>query len=428
MDITNASRSWKKYCCSVVLMMMPIPLFAQGVAITGVGPSNRAVGGVGVAMTTDATGALHTNPATISSVEGNEADLGLEMVWMNTKLGSSLSSVGLSGEVESSADELYVPSLGVVWGADDTDWTFGVGAFGVAGFSADYEPSATSPISAPPQFGGLGNIIGSMRMFQVVPTVAYQVSDDVSIGFAPTLSIAQVRIEPMIFGPAQPNGTYTTHVDESTTYGGGFQVGVLWKYDENIQFGGALKSPQWFEDFDYTSMTTAGGSRSDSITIEYPMIASLGVGYSGACGWTFGVDTRYFFYSDAAGFGDAGFRPDGSSRGLGWDNVFAVAVGAEYAITDDLQWRVGYSFNENPISAAVVSLNAGTPLIQQHGISTGFGYRLTSDTTLSLATIYVPSEKLGGPLQSPFGEVPGSEVEIEVDYSFSVAAGVSYQF
>lgn len=411
----------------VFLFVLPTLLSAQGVAINGVGSVNRAMGSAGVATGSDSIGALHWNPASISELESGHIDAGLEVVWMNTKLSSSVPT-GMSGSEESTSDELYVPSFGFVSQDTGSKLRYGLGAYAIGGFSTDYNVSTSSPISAPPSFGGLGPIGARARIFQIAPTVAYEVSDTFSIGIAPTLTLAEIRMEPYVVGSIQADGTYPTGVEDSTTYGGGFQVGALWSPTNVLSVGASFKSEQWFEDFDYSAMNSAGQRISDSYDFEYPMITSLGVSYTGIPALTLAADVRYFFYGSASGFKEEGYNADGSLRGLGWDDVFAIALGAQYDLTDCMSFRLGYAYNENPISSAVASANIATPLIQQHNLSAGMGFQLRDDLSLSLAAVYVPSESLSGVIQTPLGAIPGSEVGLEIDYVLSVISGLHYQF
>ncbi len=61
-----------------------------GIALSGAGADNRAMGGASTAAPLDASGALYWNPAGITGLQGSEANLGLEGLWPHAKLSSSL--------------------------------------------------------------------------------------------------------------------------------------------------------------------------------------------------------------------------------------------------------------------------------------------------------------------------------------------------
>jgi hypothetical protein len=57
----------------------------------------------------------------------------------------------------------------------------------------------------------------------------------------------------------------------------------------------------------------------------------------------------------------------------GGDSVFAVALGAQYELTDRVALRMGYLANENPIPDIATLFNVQLPTINQHQISVGGG-------------------------------------------------------
>src|SRR5262249_57195635 len=70
---------------------LALPARAEiGFLLSGVGPVNRSMGGASVAAPLDANGALYWNPASISGLERTEGDLGLELVYPQERLSSSV--------------------------------------------------------------------------------------------------------------------------------------------------------------------------------------------------------------------------------------------------------------------------------------------------------------------------------------------------
>ena len=68
-----------------------MPARAQiGVFFTGAGPINRSMGGTAVAAPIDSIGSLFWNPATSSALPSSSLDFGVEMLWPQTTLSSSL--------------------------------------------------------------------------------------------------------------------------------------------------------------------------------------------------------------------------------------------------------------------------------------------------------------------------------------------------
>src|SRR5262245_38282761 len=80
-----------KSAALVVLALAAPPAQAQiGILFTGAGPVNRSMGGASTAAPLDASGALYWNPASISGLAGSSIDFGVELLYPQTRLASSV--------------------------------------------------------------------------------------------------------------------------------------------------------------------------------------------------------------------------------------------------------------------------------------------------------------------------------------------------
>jgi long-chain fatty acid transport protein len=398
---------------------------AQGVALPAAGAINQSMGGAAVAAPLDAMGALYWNPAGISGLECSEMSFGLGLLLPTTDLSSSLAAgslaqgfppIGLQGSNRSNAGVCPLPTAAYVQKLEDSDLTFGVGMFGIGGFSTNYPASASNPLLMPPPPNGLGvgHIYAHLEILQVVPTVAYQLTDRLSIGVSPTIDIARLAIDPAFFSapddgnldgfPTYPSGTATSYA-----WGAGIHVGLFYKAPYwNLGF--SLKSPQWFEDFRANSSDEIGQPRVLKSEFDFPMIASWGVAYTGFERWVLASDFRYFDYRNTNGFRSAGFNGDGSVTGLGWKNIFGMASGAQYQATDCWFLRMGYAYNQDPVGNEAAFFNVASPLITQHVLSVGSSYRFTHNCMFSISYSHAFQNRVTGPIETPAGPIPGSSV------------------
>jgi long-chain fatty acid transport protein len=420
------------------------PAFGQaGLVLTGAGPVNRSMGGAATAAPIDATGALYWNPATTTALPGSSIDFGVELLLPHTTLSSSLPAnslglgippIGLSGSDRSDAGAFALPSMAVVYRPEDSLFTFGLGIFPVGGFGVNYAASTTNPILTPqPPVGlGFGALYAQLAVLQVAPTVAVQLTDRLSFGIGPTVNLATLSADPF-FGaaPDDANGdgfaTYPSATHSRVTWGGGFQAGLFLKLDEGWQLGASIKSPQWFEDFRWQSTNEIGGAREVSFHFDFPMITSVGVGYTGFDNWILAADFRYVDFRNTAGFRQSGFAPDGAVQGLGWRSIFAMALGAQYQATDCLSLRAGYTFNQNPISDAQSSFNSQSPTILMHAVYVGLSYKVSDALSLSLAYAHGFENAIDGPLVTPLGSVPGTSVRSQASAD-TLLFGASVRF
>lgn len=426
--MTNASRSWAQvFLCTLIGcsgLTLANKAWGQGVYIPSVGPINQSMGGASVAAPIDAIGSLAWNPAAISGLPQSEVAFGLGLVLPTTSLSSAIPGFGLAGTSDSEPGVAPVPTIGLVHHLADSPWTLGLGIFGVGGFSANYAASNTNPILMPQPnagmpLGGLGRIFAQAQIFQIVPTVSYAFSERFSIGFAPTITLAGLIADPMVFAPpndANGDGFFTYGPGSGTrmAWGGGFQVGAYLTTESCWNWGLSYKSPQWMEPFRYNSQDELGGPTFAEVNFDLPSIFSLGLSYTGFERWLFATDFRYFDYANTTGFGDQGFRPDGAVAGLGWDSVFSFSQGVQYQCTDNLTLRTGYTFNTNPISDEKTMFNVASSLIIQHWYSLGATYRWNECISTTVAWTHGFENEVTGPLQTPAGPVAGTSVTTRV--------------
>src|SRR5437016_2209860 len=73
--------------------VMPAPA-QNGILFTGAGPVNRSMGGASTAAPIDASGAMFWNPATIGALPGSSIDIGVELLYPQTRLSSFVPASG----------------------------------------------------------------------------------------------------------------------------------------------------------------------------------------------------------------------------------------------------------------------------------------------------------------------------------------------
>jgi long-chain fatty acid transport protein len=267
---------------------------------------------------------------------------------------------------------------------------------------------------------------------QIAPTIACQLTGRLSIGFSPTVTMANIGATSLILAPPDDaNGDMfaTYPAGEGTRYhwGAGFQIGLFYQGDNCWNFGASLKSRQWMEDIRFHSQNELGAPRRIALDIDYPLIVSLGTAYYGWERFVFACDVRYFDYANTPGFEDSGFGPDGAARGLGWRSIWSVAAGAQYELTDRLPLRIGYSFGQNPIPEENAFFNIASALITEHIVYCGASYRMAENWKLDLAYFHAFENSLTGPYQSPFGAIPGTSVTSTVSAD-GILAGASVRY
>jgi long-chain fatty acid transport protein len=415
---------------------------AQGFILSGAGPVNRSMGGASVAAPLDATGALYWNPATMSGLDSSQLDFGAEILYPRETISSRIpaNAIGpgspagpMSGSTQGDAGVFMLPTAGFVFKPEGSPWAFGLGLFPLGGFGTNTPGSASNPIlSSPPPHGyGLGPIASNLQILELAPEVSYQITDRLSVGFGPTIGAQQFTLNPgVLFTPAVNEYGVLSYPEATNTrfyWGGGVQAGLYWKATDDWNFGASFKSPMWFESYRYQSSLESGQPRTVSLNVDTPMIVSIGTSYTGIDRLTLALDLRYLDFNTSALFNSAGFNSTGALAGLGWTQVFALALGGQYQLTEKLSVRAGYTYNTNPIPAKYTAINVASPLIFQHQLTLGASYQLTEKCLLSAAYIHYFENSITGPYITPSGSIPGGSVTTNM-IGDSLVVGITCKF
>lgn len=402
---------------------------AQGLIWPGTGPIHRSMAGASTAAPLDAGSALYWNPAAISGLERSDVMLSGEMIYADTNLSSQSPVRGggtLAGNTRSDSGLGILSGVAFVHRTEDSPLSFGLGMPAIVGGGVNFPGSPLNPALAPT--GPLGRtVLGPMAsnalIFQLTPTVSYQVTERLSIGAGPTADVAIVSFDPAYFAqPDDSNGdglfTFPTATHSHPFWGGGFRVGAYYHVTRNIDAGFSYSSPQWFQVWKFNARDEIGRPETLYLNATLPAIYSWGLAYKGIERLVLALDFRLFDYKNTDLFGT--LLRDG---GLGWSDVFAVASGAQYRLSERISVRGGYLYNQNPLPDVGTFFNAQLPALIQHTLSVGMTYNVTEAVGLSLAYVHgFKASTSGSVLQDA-----GVQVGLDTQYD-SLVAGLNFKY
>ncbi|MFM9961340.1 MAG: OmpP1/FadL family transporter [Planctomycetaceae bacterium] len=405
----------------LVLGLSATPVAAQyGPVISGAGPINRSMGGAATAAPLSASGALFWNPATLAGLNRSELDVGAEMLFPQTTLFSRASAnafgagsppVDAASRTTNEDAVFALPTIAASFHPEGSPFTYGLGVFALAGFGLNYAGSTTNPVQAAPPGGlGFGPIYSNYSVLQVAPALVYEVNEQLSVSVSPILDVGMLQLDPGLIAVPNANGTYPTGTHSRSAYGTGFSVGAYYQACA-WDFGASYKSTQWFQSYRFSGSNELGAPRTFEFDLDSPAVVSVGASFKGIERWLFAADVRYLDFDNTDGLGDSGFAPAGNLRGLGFNSVWAVALGTQYQMTDAVSVRAGYSWNSNPIPDSQTSANAASPVIIQHMLSAGASYQVTEAFSLSAAYMHCFENSIDGPIVVPgVGALPNTAV------------------
>ncbi|MBU0994448.1 MAG: outer membrane protein transport protein [Proteobacteria bacterium] len=428
----------------LVLLISPCTLFgANGYFIHGAGAVNESLGGAATAGNgSDLLGSLYRNPANATLFGDKAFSVSLEMLIPDLTVKSSVGILGLNDSSDSDVDMIPSANMGMVLRNKNLPAAFYFGVIAEAGLHLDISESTTNPVFIAQQgkannpfgglFGGFGAVETQLEVIRIPLGISYDYNDKWSAGFSLAPSIARMMFTPAAFAaPDDANAdgipTYPDDIDHDVSFGFGFQAGVRYKVTDDMNIGFTLTSPTWFEKFEWKTKDEAGQSRKVSFHLDRPLSLHVGANYRLPCETLLLMDVSWINYADTKGFDKTGFASDGSLKGLGFDDIYVVALGVQQTVQEKLTLRAGYNYCTNPIDEDITFFNVGSPLHNQHHLSIGASWAVTKQAAIDFGYTHAFKSSQSGPMYTLAGKAPGTKVESEMAYE-QIAVGVTVSY
>ncbi len=464
----------KKLLLLIIFFTLSFITYGQtGHLMGGIGSINTSMGGAATGQPLDISGAIQWNPASISTFNSTILNVDMGLFFASPTLSSSIppdmmyaGSPAVSGTTDDEKGVSPLPSAAMLWGNPDSKFTYAFSVFGVSGFGVDFpqetnlpvddagnpnpqwDPNDSNPITYPQSMNGFGHIKSNYMLMQIGFTVAYQLSEQLSIGLAPTFNYASLELAPNPTTNPDMSKGYPVAQQTSTTGLGG-QVGIFYDSKKGFKAGISYKTEQNLSPLEFTNTYLDGSAAPDNeYDMDFPAIFSLGVGYSNQS-FDFALDYRMVDYENTNGFsqkgwviGDSGY-PTGAVKGFGWKNMTVISAGIQYKGIEKLPIRIGYTYSTNPIDDELAFFSVSAPAVVTNSFQFGFTYEAakkininavyqhgsSGDATQGTMMSPVPTA-YGGPWDAqtnPLGKIPGTEVSYEMSTDL-IMIGMTYKF
>ncbi len=397
------------------LLFVAASASAQGIIFPSTGARHRAMAGASTAAPVDAAAATYWNPAAMAAMVDGEVFVGVDFLYANTFLDSAVEATGAFGSNRSDSGLSGAPSFAVVTRPENSKFTYGVGVFGIVGRTIDFPGSEFNPVLKPydpPRSFGFGPVSSQNSGLTIAPMMSRQLTDVIAVGVGAQVTSLSVAVDPAFFAERLPSGLYPPATHSRSYWGGGYQAGILLTPSSMWNFGASFKSRQLFESFDFNSKDARGTARPLSLELSFPWILSFGAAYKGIDKTLVAIDFRHLAYASTDLFGEPP-----AEGGLGWESIWALALGFERQLNEMISVQGGGSMNGNPIPDTATLLNIQFPAINKYTISGGASVALTERVDITGSIVYGFLHTNRGTLL----EIPGTLVEIRQDlYTFSL--------
>ncbi len=375
--------------CAAVLGMAA-PAFPAGFHIREQGAKAMGMANAFVAQADDPS-AIFYNPGGLAFQEGTKASLGITIIQVpetefegTTWLGDPKAAGSeFTGKQSARPDIFFPPNIYVTTALKSYPVSFGVGV------NSQY-PLAKRWDTTSPFRDDVKEV--AIKPINVNPTVAFRWKN-LGLAFGVDYTYGTLWLE---------NSPYTTVFDgagnrvnlnvgdlevEGTGSGWGYNFGLLWKPHAQWSFGLAYRSRIKLDvdDGDADLMVSQKAQEvlglpshvntDGSTSITLPDVWSFAVAWKPIPRLTVEVDVDRFGWSSydelALDFEDETVLHD-EVLPKDWNDVWAYRIGVQYALTQHMDVRAGYTYDNTPIPDE--TLGPDLPDADRHNLTFGFGW------------------------------------------------------
>ncbi len=366
------------------------------------GTQNARAMGMGhafVGMASDAS-AIYFNAAGLTNTKGLKLMAGTTLIMPTVDFTGPTPLTTKSTTVAKTFTPINIYG---VYGMDN-GLSFGIGVYNPYGLGSEWPATWVGRALA---------VKTELRTFYINPTVAYQISDKLSIGagfsyiisnvqFYRVVNIPPIPLAPGVSLPAANNVGVNLEGDGNAAYT--FNLGLLFKLNNDLSLGFSYRHSAEIEfngDLTFTGLPAKptgfpvghsdlfpNGTGIAKLTMPYDLRA--GLSYNATEDLTLNADLQYVgwdsykelavdFAKNTAAWADAKTVKD-------WKNSLTFRLGGEYRM-DALALRAGYVFDGSPIPTK--TMDPSLPGADRHEFTAGVGYNLTENIRVDAAYQFI---------------------------------------
>ncbi|MDA3799258.1 MAG: outer membrane protein transport protein [Kiritimatiellae bacterium] len=426
----------------VVLTLAANTVSAAGFAVMEQSSKSLGTATAGATASENAD-SVFFNPAGMTGIKSPTIEIGAAAVIPSFKFSDKGSTFGtkenpipmppLTGSEPDAGQTAIVPNLYYIQPLTDA-LTIGLSFNAPFGLETRYSDD---------WIGRYAGIKSDMTTMQLSPTIAWKISDNISIGAGVSVGRIDATLTSGIdFGgilasygantiPGMMDGSVSLEGDD---IGYGFNIGAMYKFDENTRIGINYRSEVEYKldgNAKFTVPPPAVAALAPLFTdtdisakITTPDVASIGAYHKFNdlfalmaditwTGWSSFEELRVVYDNPA--------QPD-SVTVEKWDDVFRYALGGEFYVSDEWTLRVGGAYDESPIPNEHRTVRIpGTDRIWG---ALGFSYMPTEKWSIDFAYMHIffvddPELKEQTPTAYICGDYDGTADVVSVSCSYT---------
>ncbi len=397
---SRARPSWVVAMALVCLLLdwaaPAVGLATNGLNLIGSGGISSDLAGADTAVATDFS-AMNTNPAGMTQIKGQHA--GISLYWLQPQLRLKTGTTPSTNR-DGQNDPLIIPDAGYIRHIQGTPVTVGFGFFTVGGTASDFRDIKTT-------LGTTDKTSSQIRHYKLTPSIAYQVTDRLSVGVALAISYSDVSLAVL---PNSPTGFETTGKCDranglappgSCAFAFAFvpKFGLMYHANDMVTFGLAytMKAELPYGRGQITKNQVGIGKVTYDANVngfKWPDDLSAGIAIRPNKDLLLSFKFQWINWDAAlnnvvmnlSNGNNPTMPTDRIILQYQWRDQYVTAVGTSYNVTDLLNVHAGYNFGNNPVPKNTLDPTSANIVV--HHFAGGGGYKLTNSLWLDANFTY----------------------------------------
>lgn len=368
----------RKVLLVLCLALCPLQAWAAGYAVYEWSARGNALGGAMVARDADPSSVAY-NPAAITDLEGAQVQMGATAIAPTAKMTSNTAG---KRDAEFTDSVWGLPTFYYTQQLSDNYW-FGFGMFSRVGLGTDYKDTDTWP-------GRYNCSYAAIQSVSLNPNLAMKLTDELSVAFG--LDATYLRF---MYDTTIPPVDVMQQID-ADGWAYGLNLGARYKPYDWLAFGVAWRSEMQLTvngnvDFTQKGAVPAPATCDVRGTEPIPENITFGVMVKPFDKLSLEADavwTRWSAYNTLViNYDPALFGKTSASSEKNWKNTWRFQFGAEYALTDSIDLRAGYVYDQSPVDDA--HEDYAVPCSDRQIASTGIGWKINESWVLDASYSYL---------------------------------------
>jgi len=356
--------------------MFSVGALAGGFQLNEHGARAMAQGGAWAARAYDGS-AIFFNPAGLGFQKGNSVYLGSTIIMPKSTFFGPLPSVNETKMV----DQVFPPiNLYGTYAVNDK-LVLGLGVNNPFGLGTEWPETWV---------GNQLSVKVDLQSFFITPTMAYQISDQLSVGGGVNIVTGAVTLSRYYIPGVK------VALDLSAI-GYGFNIGALYKFTPELSLGASYRSSVKLDATgtakftpDIPGQTPSGDA---AAALELPSTAFVGLAYKVMENLEFEADYQYVGWSSYKEL-LIEFKKDASKNSRNpkdYENTYILRFGGEYTM-NEFQLRAGYLFDNSPVTTKHV--DPMLPDANRNGFNFGLGYKINEQMHFDVSYLYLKFDQI----------------------------------